>query len=585
MAYRKKLIIWDSTVRRPNNASTGIKAMVAKYERAPFDGLVLDTYFSHETYESSPTLQTFSNWWTSGHKISWNSCATCLGDLQTIDWRYFSDNFIHLKFTSAATGYGCFDWYANSRNSLVWNIRMAARLAKAGYLRGIVLDCEPISTAGFKVFCHADRPYSATYSFAQYILKVRETAQWIMEAIQDEFPNIHLIVSFSYEQAIKQHNPPIAADNYGLLVPFLDGLQDSRTGSAEIHNYYEDGYPHYLAADINYDLSVQSSLDSNALTKRWNMGKGKASRVDDLTSAHLAAGITGGISITDKYGFVYDDAHMFMADPPTMTEAEHAAVEAARVTIGWEPAFSSTIVPNGIMDLNAATYVGADNDPVSTYTDVYGIVYTQAGGNRPVYKNPSAIGAGIPGFLFTAASSQNFVCDALVTALHAAYPAQDLPFALFILLKLTAAGAGYTYLGFGRDATTNSYMEFENSSGNLWQYKGNDDAAASAVASSNTNSDTAVHVVSFISDGTYIYMRVDGQNVLLTNPYFSIDIGNMTMNRARVGSNARNSIGGYMGGTIGRMILYPYAVGMGDARTIEKNLCIQGGIRNNFLNL
>jgi len=572
MPYRKYLIEHQS----PIMSTTNVLANIAKYEEMPFDGMTINALFTSGQVSGN---QPVANWNWSDYAIDWPSLSASLTALLTTPFRKFSQNFLQIKVVSFSQ-YELCDWYSANIKTAIWNCRILARFAKEAGLRGILWDLEPENTTGHKLFNYSDRPYAGTYTFDQYKAKVKLVAEECMEAMQEEFPNMVLIPTFSYEQAIKTNNPPISTDNYGLLAPFIDGIFNAATGLVEIHNYYEDGYAHFTNAQIAADIVVQDNpaatvYDTNRYFGRYN--RGMSSFVDQLGDTNLGIALPKSVNqVAYKYSFVYCVANSFFTTggAPTQPASTIAVVQNARITTGMETTFSPAAIPGLIMDFDPNTMGLNNGDPITSYTDSTGLVFTQSGANRPTFAT-NGIATGKPGVTFTAASNQNLVMDGLVSRLIGA---ADIGLTVIMVVKLNTLGVTYSFMGIGRDATTNPNIQMSQLSTNNYSFAVVDNSASSVVNTGTTTTDTNAHIISFITSGTVLNMRQDGANILATNPYAGSDVGTMTLNRARLGSSATNVINQFANATIGRVIVYDRAVGMDSIRWLELGLSVQTGI-------
>lgn len=576
----------------PIRSATNWKDHSERWELMPFDGVLLAATFTHDQLSGAQPLQ---NWNWSDYPASEESLATSLADLQAVKWRVFSQNFIIIKM-SVTTPFKTVDWFSPSIRAAIWNCRMAAKFAHHGGLKGIFFDIEPnnSSTDG-KLFNYANRPFISTHTFAEYKAQVRSIASQCMAAMQEEFPGIKLILPFLYEQAIKQNNPPLAADNYGLLAAFLDGVFDNRSGLTEIHNYYEDAYASYLQSFVDADIAIQSDPITNVPlpqtpasekmpnTDRFFSGyyTGWVNRQESLSDANLNTGLIRGIQqVAYKYAWVYNEtaAPFFEASggTPTQTAATIAAIRAARITVGIERAFIPSEYAGLVAAFDARNITGADSDPITSYTDgTTGIVYTQAGALRPTI-DFNGLSAGIKAVRFTAASTQSFIADGLAALF---LPAADAQFTVFIVYRVATAGTSYSMLGVGRSATTNPEITFKVAPTNFLRFSNADDAAANTTVTGTVGAQTDVtpHIASWVSSGTTLNMRNDGANTITTNPYAGIDIGTMTLNQGRVGSSALNTPASFFDGWISRIYIYNRTMGMESVRRIELGLALESG--------
>ena len=576
MSYRKHLLNFDASRR----TSTTIKTYSAKYEQLPFNGMVADAAFVSDQIS---TAQPVANWNCSTYRIDKNSLATAISDANTTAVRKYSEMYLITK-TTVVSGYALFDWWGEDRDTFVWNTgTIAGYFVSAARWRGVFFDPEPSNTAGLHLWKYSDRPFASSKTLQEYKDRVRETGRWVMEAwIAEGVKNVY--IAFGYEQVIKEPLVAEADRRYGLYGAFLDGLFDAAHGKCTIKNYYEDGYNHVDQADIDHGTEQQRDNPGQGVaeTKRLSYLPSYASYIDNLGAADITDALVRAhnTAIEDDQ-WVYANAQPFhgASGTPGVTDAEIAAVLAARIQLGYERTFSPANWAGLIADFNPNLMAGlgyADSDPITSYTDSTGIVYTQSGGNRPLYKT-NGIAAGKPGVLFTKASSQNLVADTLATRLQNALTS-DIPFTIVFVAKATATGAIEYMFGIGRDATTNPEFSFGQTNTNVHRFVIHEDGAGNAVANGTATTDTAAHVYSLVYSGTVLNMRVDGTNVLATTPYVTLDYGAMTFNQARLGSSAKNSIGNYFGGTIGRFVAYNRCHGLQVVRDLEYRLGLEAGI-------
>jgi hypothetical protein len=106
-------------------------------------------------------------------------------------------------------------WFSEDFDIVLHNIRLAAEVAQAAGLRGLMLDVEPY---GGRLW-QPDRMRDARARGAGFDTtwkQVRTRAEQFMQAMEAGYPGLTVFLTFGYEQAV---NP-----GYRLLAPFLDGL-------------------------------------------------------------------------------------------------------------------------------------------------------------------------------------------------------------------------------------------------------------------------------------------------------------------------------------------------------------------------
>lgn len=567
---RRYLINWDSNIR----SASEVKTHISKYEQLPYDGMLFDATFTHGQVSNAQRL---SGWAFSDYRIDWPSLAASLSDAQTTPLRKFWHNFLMVKMT-VVQPYAVADWYSSNINAVISNLRLAARYAKEASLAGIMLDMEPDNTIpGRKLLNYSDRPYASKYTFEEYKAKVESTTSEIARVLREEYEEMDLVLSFGYEQTTKQHNPPIETDNYGLLDACLKGFFKTAAAPTEIHNYYEDGYYHYSQAEADYDIAVMNKPEYNYPTI---YRRGYASFIDGLGDVNLKAALTKSLSqISEKYCWTYKQgAPMMAADGSTgATPSTIKAIEEARVLAGIDDAFDPNIVPGLIADFNPDAMTFANGEKIEAYLDSIGNIYCQSGplAQRPTFLT-NGIAAGVNGVDFVAASNQNLAISGLVQRLVGS---SDIPLTVIIVFKLKTLGTNCALLGFGRSATTNAEITFHQASANVLRWSIADNAGGNAtVTGAGINTDANPHIGAWIYSGKVLNMLQDGSNVINTNPYITADYNAITLDQARLGSNARNTIGFFADVITGRVLVYNQPLSLETVRWLKQGLNKKLGI-------
>lgn len=574
-APRQKLNNFPGAVR----SATTVKTYIGNYELYPFDGIVLAATFDHDQLTGAQPLQ---NWFWSEYKVDWPALATSLTDLLATKFRKFDDNYLSLKLP-VTSPYRCADWMSEQIHCPIWNAGIGAQFVHASRkkLKGIFLDLEPNnSTVGQKLFKYTDRDFASTYTFEEYKAQAELIGSLMMQRMQENIDKLVLIISFSYEQAIKTHNPPESTDNYGLFASFLTGLFKGAKYPTVIHGFYEDGYNMTRQAQIDEAIDVQANPPATVLgSKRYFdfYRPGFASYVDGLSTAELGDMVLRGLEqVSEEKSWIYEQAEPFLGatGAGTATAADIAALENVRIEMGWQREFDPAIIPGLIMDFNPAeltTY--ADTDPISSYTDSTGLIFTQSGSNRPTYK-VNGIATGYHGVDFASASSQSFAFDAFCARLVGA---SDIPITVIGVFKLKTAGASYGLMGLGKTGGAAApAFDFKQASTNYLRFGLIDDATASATLTGSTGNQTstAAHIGAWITSGLSGNLRCDGANTLATNPYGTMDLTATTFTRARMGSTGLDPQTLYANVIMGRWIAFSGPVGLDAVRWCEKNMVL-----------
>jgi hypothetical protein len=226
----KKLIEWGWDEPDP----AFMRAHIEELEASPFDGIVY--HLSYATPEGKPGNFSWQCW---GRKaFTMDDLAPALADLRATPFRRLTDNFLRFNVTPADIGWFD-DWSA-----VLSNARLAAAVARRGGSKGVCFDPEPYENRAF--WNYAKQPDTTARGWSDHVAQARRRGAQLMEAFQDSFPDITVFtafgVSMAYDQQTRHRVPPRTQD-YGLLVPFMDGMVDAAHGRARIIEGFEGAYP------------------------------------------------------------------------------------------------------------------------------------------------------------------------------------------------------------------------------------------------------------------------------------------------------------------------------------------------------
>lgn len=218
----------------------------------------------------------------------------------------------------------------------------------------------------------------------------------------------------------------------------------------------------------------------------------------------------------------------------------------------------------------ADTLALANNDPVSTWADASGNANnaTQAGGARPVFK--TGIQNGMPGVLFTSASSQFLAANGLASIQSGTNPAGTV-----IVVAKQGTGAENHYAAWGSSTDNDPFSVVGVTSANQYRWlRRNDDLSSTLSALSGAVVDTSAHVLSFRFDGSTGTVHKDGSSVASS----SIAVGATTVNRFSLGALTRATSSGFLNGHLFEVLVYSMALSTGDRQTAERALGSKWGI-------
>jgi hypothetical protein len=182
-------------------------------ERTPFDGCV---YHALARTAAGPLNLTWRAW--GRRAFSEDELRQAALDLRATRIARFRSNFMRFNVTPADL-----DWY-DDHQPVLQNARLAARLARLGRGAGIALDTEQYEG---RLFEYARQRDAGRRSFADYSAQARRRGRELMQAFEDGYPGLTVLLSFgqSYAHWLGSKLAKPAPENpYGLLTAFADGL-------------------------------------------------------------------------------------------------------------------------------------------------------------------------------------------------------------------------------------------------------------------------------------------------------------------------------------------------------------------------
>ena len=336
-APAKKLIEfgWDE----PDTAF--MRRHIAQMEQAPFDGVVF-----HVTYarpDGKPGDFLWEAW--GGRAFTDAELASALADLTATRFQRFTHNYLRFN-----TSPGDVDWF-DDFSAILTNARLAAQIARLGGAVGILFDTEQYHAPLFDYRRQRD---AGTTSWDAYAAQARRRGQEVMEAFQQGFPHLTVFLTFGYGVPwleLRKGAPSLAACEYGLLAPFLDGMVEAASGRTRLVDGYELAYFHNkdltkfaatyrtLTADVlpivgdpaRYRrlLSVGFGLflDYDPDAREWN---GEDGSVNYYTPADFEASVRAALDVADEYVWVYAQVPRWWSAAGTPINLPEGYAEALR---------------------------------------------------------------------------------------------------------------------------------------------------------------------------------------------------------------------------------------------------------------
>ncbi len=300
----KKLIEfgWDE----PDTAF--IRLHIREMEKHPFHGVVFDHYV---TASDGAKLRFIDHAWGK-RKFTQAEFQPALDDLKATEFKQFTDNFLRFDVTP-----GDVDWF-DDFSAILENAKLAAHLAKNGKARGILFDVEPYVK---NLWDYRQQRDKATKSFEDYSAQARTRGKEFMQALQGEFPDIRIFLTFAYslsEQQTGADPKKLANTDYALLPAFLNGMLDVANPGVKIIDGHEMSYAYKDASEFDIGL------------KRIRTGALPFAADAEKYQKHISAGF--GIWMDEdwrKYGWDVKDFARNYFSPEAFEKSVKLALERA----------------------------------------------------------------------------------------------------------------------------------------------------------------------------------------------------------------------------------------------------------------
>jgi hypothetical protein len=294
-----------------------MKAHQAEMERTPFDGCV----FHVNASSRGKPAENFTWLCWGRRRFTEDDLSDALRDLRSIRWTRFTENFLRFNVTP-----GDLDWF-DDHEAVTANARLAARLAREGHCRGILLDTEQYQNG---LFNYRKQSQAAGKSWDEYAAQVRRRGGEFMQALQEGYPGLTLLVTFGPSLVWTQGQGgkvPIADRDDRLLVPFFDGLVAAERDGTRIVDGHEPSYGYRepsqfdRARDVMTSKAAELMLDPDAYRRVVSPGFGlwmdydwrrHGWKTDDpeanyFSPARFQASLRTALERTDEFVWIYTE--------------------------------------------------------------------------------------------------------------------------------------------------------------------------------------------------------------------------------------------------------------------------------------
>jgi hypothetical protein len=208
---------------------------IEQMEKTPFDGCVYDIRCLEPGGKDSSFL--WSCWGRKAFKVE--QIQHAIDDLKATKFKRFKHNFLRFNVTP-----GDLDWF-DDYSAVINNARLAARVARHGGV-GILFDTEQYESP---LFNYSKQPGASKKSWEQYAAQAHKRGREIMQAFQEEFPGLKVLMTFGYGCAPWQDSDggkrPLKECHYGLFAPFLDGMIEAAEGGSQLIDGWESAYSYF----------------------------------------------------------------------------------------------------------------------------------------------------------------------------------------------------------------------------------------------------------------------------------------------------------------------------------------------------
>jgi len=221
---------------------TFLTTHVAMMERKPFDGVVL-----HLTVPGASSQLANFSWHLVDHRYQWDDLQPAVEELKAVPFRRFQHNFLRINLNSTDRPLDLLD--DGAWETLLANLRLAARIARDGGLRGFMVDPEAYAAHDpedgrplFNVFDY-DRRAVREASFEIYRSAAFQRGGQAAAILGDTAPDLVLLFAFAYSFPCYSSKPQ-GEQAYGLLPAFVDGILVAKPREMMVVEGHEPSYPY-----------------------------------------------------------------------------------------------------------------------------------------------------------------------------------------------------------------------------------------------------------------------------------------------------------------------------------------------------
>jgi hypothetical protein len=215
-----------------NPTADRVRREIDQLEKVPLDGICIHVYKRVDGQVRPYYLRVMDP-----TPIAFDDFAEAIADLRATKFKRFKDNFLWVWLASESNVVPV-DFFDDNYQVVVDNWKTAARIAKEGGYRGLFVDTEQYETA-VGPFAWTRVKYSGAKTPDEYAAKARERGRQVMRAINEVYPDIHMLWFFGYAAngAARHRTMP-----YAFVPDFIDGMIDEAKPECRIIDGYEQAY-------------------------------------------------------------------------------------------------------------------------------------------------------------------------------------------------------------------------------------------------------------------------------------------------------------------------------------------------------
>ena len=207
---------------------------IAQLQASPFDGCVF-----HVGGLSPHGHRGDFTWGTWGRRrFTEAEVESARQDLLATDFGRFRSNFLRVNVTP-----GDLDWFED-HSAVMANLELAARLARDGGCPGILLDTEPYMSA---LWDYREQVRYWPHTWDEMAAQVHTRGQEAIRALERGYPGLTIFMTYAWSMPLEQsvgYRRKLADTQYGLLVPFLNGMLEAASDGVVFVDGHEQSYPY-----------------------------------------------------------------------------------------------------------------------------------------------------------------------------------------------------------------------------------------------------------------------------------------------------------------------------------------------------